>query len=72
MSNIVEFELVKKEPDRVIKRLVYDTYCEGYKQFPNEVEELIQEGFVVADNRLIEETYAVTVIFLKDKTEEAT
>lgn len=72
MSNIVEFELVKREPDRVIKRLVYDTCCEGYKQFPNEVEELIQEGFVVADNRLIEETYAVTVIFLKDKTEEAT
>ena len=72
MSNIVEFELVKRESDRVIKRLVYDTYCEGYKQFPNEVEELIQDGFVVADNRLIEETYDVTVIFLKDKTEEAT
>ena len=72
MSNIVEFELVKREPDRIVKRLVYDTYCEGYKQCPNEVEELIQEGFVVADNRLIEETYDVTVIFLKDKTEEAT
>lgn len=72
MSNIVEFEQVKRESDRVIKRLVYDTYCEGYKQFPNEVEELIQDGFVVADNRLIEETYDVTVIFLKDKTEEAT
>lgn len=65
MSNIVEFELVKREPDRVVKRLVRDTYCEGYKQFPNEVEELIQEGFVVADNRLIEETYTVTVLDLK-------
>lgn len=65
MPNIVEFELVKREPDRVIKRLVHDTYCEGYKQFPNEVEELIQEGFVVADNRLIEETYTVTVLDLK-------
>ena len=64
MSNIVEFELVKREPDRVIKRLIYDTYCEGYKQFPNEVKELIQEGFVVADNRLIEETYTVTVLDL--------
>ena len=65
MPNIVEFELVKREPDRVIKRLVRDTYCEGYKQFPNEVEELIQEGFVVADTRLIEETYTVTVLDLK-------
>ena len=65
MSNIVEFELVKREPDRVIKRLVRDAYCEGYKQFPNEVEELIQEGFVVADSRLIEETYTVTVLDLK-------
>lgn len=65
MSNIVEFELIKREPDRVVKRLVRDTYCEGYKQFPNEVEELIQDGFVVADNRLIEETYTVTVLDLK-------
>lgn len=55
---IVEFELVKREPDKVIKRLVHDTYCEGYNQFPNEVEELLQEGFVIADNRLIEETDA--------------
>lgn len=53
---IVEFELVKREPDKVIKRLVHDTYCEGYNRFPNEVEELLQEGFVIADNRLIEET----------------
>lgn len=53
---IVEFELVKREPDKVIKRLVHDTYCEGYNRFPNEVEKLLQEGFVIADNRLIEET----------------
>ena len=52
---IVEFELVKREPDRIIKRLVHDTYYEGYKQFPNEVEKLLQEGFVIADNRLVEE-----------------
>ena len=55
---IVEFELVKREPDKVIKRLVHDTYYEGYNRFPNEVEELLQEGFVIADNRLIEETDA--------------
>ena len=55
---IVEFELVKRESDRVIKKLVHDAYCEGYKRFPNEVEELLQEGFVIADNRLIEETDA--------------
>ena len=69
MSNIVEFELVKREPDRIIKRLVHDTYCEGYKQFPDEVEELIQEGFVVADNRLIEEPYAVTVLEIKRRNQ---
>ena len=71
---IVEFELVKREPDRVIKRLVHDTYCEGYKKFPDEVEELLQDGFVIADNRLIEETdtvsdlklYFVTFVILKD------
>lgn len=53
---IVEFELVKREPDKVIKRLVHDTYCEGYNRFPDEVEKLLKEGFVIADNRLIEET----------------
>lgn len=52
---IVEFELVKREPDRVIKKLIHDTYYEGYDRFPNEVEKLLQEGFVIADNRLIEE-----------------
>lgn len=62
---IVEFELVKREPDRVIKRLVHDTCCEGYNRFPDEVEELLQEGFVIADNRLIEETDTVTVPDLK-------
>lgn len=56
---IVEFELVKREPDKVIKRLVHDTYREGYNRFPNEVEELLKEGFVIADNRLIEETDTV-------------
>lgn len=55
---IVEFELVKRESDRVIKRLVHDTYHEDYNRFPNEVEELLQEGYVIADNRLIEETDA--------------
>ena len=53
---IVEFELVKREPDKVTKRLVHDTYYEGYNRFPNEVEELLREGYVIADNRLIEET----------------
>ena len=56
---IIEFELVKREPDKVIKRLVHDTYCEGYNRFPNEVEELLQEGFVIADNRLVEEPDSV-------------
>ena len=56
---IVEFELVKKDKDKTIRRLVLNTYCEGYKRFPNEVEELLQEGFVIADNRLIEEADTV-------------
>lgn len=53
---IVEFELVKKEKDKTIRRLVQDVYIDGYKKFPDEVEKLLQEGFVIADNRLIEET----------------
>ena len=53
---LVEFELVKREADQVIKRLVQDVYIDGYKKFPDEVEELLQEGFAIADNRLIEET----------------
>ena len=56
---IIEFELVKREPDKVIKRLVHDTYCEGYNRFPNEVEKLLREGFVIADNRLVEEPDSV-------------
>lgn len=71
---IVEFELVKRETDQVIKRLVQDVYIDGYKKFPDEVEELLQDGFVIADNRLIEETdtvsdlklYFVTFAILKD------
>lgn len=55
---IVEFELVKRDTDQVIKRLVRDVYIDGYKKFPDKVEELLQEGFVIADNRLIEETDA--------------
>jgi len=53
---IVEFELVKKEKDKTIRRLVQDVYIDCYKKFPDEVEKLLQEGFVIADNRLIEET----------------
>ena len=55
---IVEFELVKKDKDKTIRRLVRDVHIDGYKKFPNEVEKLLQEGFVIADNRLIEETDA--------------
>lgn len=57
---IVEFELVKRETDQVIKRLVQDVYIDGYNKFPDEVEELLQDGFVIADNRLIEETDTVS------------
>lgn len=62
---IVEFELMKREADQVIKRIVHDTYYEGYKRFPNEVEELLQEGFVIADNRLIEDTDSISIQNLK-------
>ena len=51
---IVEFELVKKDKDKIIRRLVQDVCIDGYKKFPDEVEKLLQEGFIVADNRLIE------------------
>ena len=53
---IVEFELVKKEKDKTIRRLVHDVYIDGYKKFPDEVEKFLHEGFIIADNRLIEET----------------
>ena len=56
---IVEFELVKKDKDKTIRRLVQDVYIDGYKKFPDKVEELLQEGFVVADNRLVEEPDSV-------------
>ena len=56
---IVEFELVKKEKDKTIRILVQDVYIDGYKKFPDEVEKLLQEGFVIAGNRLVEEPDSV-------------
>jgi len=56
---IVEFELVKKDKDKTIRRFVQDAYIDGYKKFPDEVEKLLQEGFVIADNRLVEEPDSV-------------
>ena len=56
---IVEFELVKKDKEKTIRILVQDVYIDGYKKFPDEVEKLLQEGFVIADNRLVEEPDSV-------------
>jgi hypothetical protein len=56
---IVEFELVKKDKDKTMRRLVQDVYIDGYQKFPDEVEKLLQEGFVIADNRLVEEPDSV-------------
>ena len=56
---IVEFELVKKEKDKTIRILVQDVYIDGYKKFPDEVEKLLQEGFVIADNRFVKEPDSV-------------
>ena len=71
---IAEFELVKKDKDKTIRRIVQDVYIGGYQKFPDKVEELIQEGFVIADNRLVEEPdsvqnlklYFVVFAILKD------
>ena len=56
---IIEFELVKKDKDKTMRRLVQDVYIDGYQKFPDEVEKLLQEGFVIADNRLVEEPDSV-------------
>ena len=56
---IVEFELVKNDKEKTIRILVQDVYIDGYKKFPDEVEKLLQEGFVIADNRLVEEPDSV-------------
>lgn len=62
---IVEFELVKKDKDKTIRRIVQDVYISGYQKFPDKVEELIQEGFVIADNRLVEEPDSISIQNLK-------
>lgn len=77
---IVEFELVKRKKDIVTKRLIHDEISNSdiggqYLRYPDEVEELLQEGYTVEHIYLTENAlsldyglklYFATFSILKD------
>jgi len=66
---IVEFELVKREADQVTKRLVHriisdDDIVNGtYMRYPNEVEELFQDGYTIEHVRVLEGSQRLKLYF---------
>ena len=66
---IIEFELVKREDDRITKRLVHrivsddDIHSGTYMHYPNEVEELFRDSYAIEHVRAIDDSQKLKLYF---------
>lgn len=66
---IVEFELVKRETDQVSKKVIHrivsddDIVSGAYMRYPDVVEELFRDGYVIEHTRVVENSQRLKLYF---------